>query len=178
MEYDDAIRLDKRKFCFYFFDNLENKQNFTYTFISKDPIHTRMIKLILFCLNIALYFVVNGFFYGESYISELYNTNTENENFFGFIPRRIDKIFYTIAVSIFINYLTDFFFINKKKIKGIFKRDKNNTFLLRANITSLIREIQKRYTTFIILTLFLLVFSLYYILCFNCVYPKTQIEWI
>ena len=42
----------------------------------------------------------------------------------------------------------------------------------------LIREIQKRYISFIIMTLFILVISLYYILCFNYVYPKTQIYWV
>ena len=42
----------------------------------------------------------------------------------------------------------------------------------------LIREIQKRYISFIIMTFVLLLFSLYYVLCFNYVYPKTQIEWV
>ena len=42
----------------------------------------------------------------------------------------------------------------------------------------LIREIKKRYVSFIIMTFIILVISLYYILCFNYVYPKTQIEWI
>ena len=42
----------------------------------------------------------------------------------------------------------------------------------------LIREIKKRYVSFIIMTFIILVISLYYILCFNYVYPKTQIEWV
>ena len=42
----------------------------------------------------------------------------------------------------------------------------------------LIREIKKRYVSFIIMTFIILVISLYYILCFNYVYPKTQMEWV
>ena len=42
----------------------------------------------------------------------------------------------------------------------------------------LIREIKKRYVSFIIMAFIILVISLYYILCFNYVYPKTQVEWI
>ena len=178
MEYDDAIKKDKRSFGRYFLDALEEKQSIAYTFFASDPINTRMIKLILFFLNINLYFVVCGLFFSESYISELYNINEEDENFFSFIPRTIDKIIYTTLVTGFIGYLTDFFFLDEKKIKGIFKREKDNRVVLKRSITMLIREIQKRYTSFIIMSFVIFVISFYYILCFNYVYPKTQVEWI
>ena len=178
MEFDDAIKKDKRGFCQYFCDILKEKQSFAYTFIATDRINTRMIKLILFSLNITLYFVVNGLFFSESFISELYYTKEEDESFFSFVPRCIDKVIYTTLVSIFIGYMTDFFFVSEKKIKGIFKRDKENRLILKRNITMLIREIKRRYIAFIIMTFFIMLISLYYLLCFNFVYPKTQIEWI
>ena len=158
-------------------DILEEKQSFAYTFIASDPINTRMIKLILFSLNITLYFVVNGLFFSEAFISELYHTK-EDETFFSFIPRTIDKIIYTTFVALFIGYMTDFFFLHESKIKGIFKRERGNIIILKRNITMLIREIQKRYISFIIMTLVIMLISLYYILCFNYVYPKTQLEWV
>ena len=178
MEFDDAIKKDKRSFCGFFIDIIEEKQSLAYTFISSDPINTRMIKFILFSLNITLYFVVNGLFYSENYISELYHTDEKDETFFSFVPRTIDKIIYTTLVSIFIGYLTDFFFLDENKIKGIFKRDKENRTILKRNIAIFIREIQRRYLSFIIMTFVILIISLYYILCFNYVYPKTQVEWI
>ena len=178
MEFDDAIKRDKRGFCRYFLDDLEEKQSLAYTFIASDPINTRMIKLILFSLNITLDFVVIGLFYSEEYISELYQINEEDETFFSFIPRVFDKIIYTSLVSVLIGYLTDFFFLNENKVKGIFKREKDNRMILKRNIALLIAEIQKRYISFIIMTLVIFIISLYYILCFNYVYPKTQIEWV
>ena len=178
MEFDDAIKRDQRGFCRYFIDTLEEKQSIAYTFIASDPINTRMIKLILFSLNIALYFVVNGLFFSEAFISELYHTKEEDETFFSFIPRTIDKVIYTTIVTSFIGYMTDFFFLNENKIKGIFKREKDNRTILKRSIAMLISEIQKRYISFLIMTFVILVISLYYILCFNYVYPKTQIEWI
>ena len=137
-----------------------------------------MIKLILFSLNITLYFVVDGLFFNEEFISELYHTEDKDENFFSFIKRTIDKIIYTTIVAIFIGYLMDFFFLDEKKIKGIFKREKENKVALKRSIALLIKEIQNRYISFIIMTFVILLFSLYYVLCFNFVYPKTQIEWI
>ena len=178
MEYDDAIKKDKRSFCRYFLDNLEESQSIAYTFFASDPINTRMIKLVLFTLNIDLYFVVCGLFYSEAYISELYHIKKEHENFFSFVPRIIDKIIYSTCVAIVIGYLTDCFFLDEKKVKGIFKRDKDNRIVLKRNIALLIKEIQKRYISFIIMTFIIFGFSFYYVLCFNYVYPKTQMEWI
>ena len=178
MEYDDAIKFDKRSFGRYFLDNLEQNQSFAYTFFARDKINTRMIKLILFVLNICLYFVVNGFFFSEAYISELYHSGEKDKNFFSFVPRTIDKIFYTTIVAVFINYLTEFFFLSENKVKGIFKREQKNKVVLKKSIVLLIQEIQKRYISFIIMTQILFLFSLYYVLCFNYVYPKTQVEWI
>ena len=115
MEFDDAIKRDKRGFCRYFLDNLKQNQNLAYTFIASDLINTRMIKFILFLLNIALYFVVCGLFFSEAYISELYHINEKKENFFSFIPRTIDKVIYTTIVGVFISYLTSFFLLRKIK---------------------------------------------------------------
>ena len=178
MEFDDAIKKDKRGFCEYFCDSLKENQSIAYTFIASDPINTRMIKFILFSLNLDLYFVVNGLFFSESFISELYHTDEEDENFFSFIPRTIDKVIYTTLVSVIIGYMTDFFFLDENKVKGIFKREKHNKVILKRSIALLIKEIQNRYIAFIIMSLVIIIVSLYYILCFNYVYPKTQIEWI
>ena len=178
MEFDDAIKKDKRSFCEYLCDCLKENQSIAYTFIASDPINTRMIKFVLFCLNLDLYFVVNGLFFSESFISELYHTDEEDENFFSFIPRTIDKVIYTTLVSVVIGYMTDFFFLDENKVKGIFKREKHNKVILKRSIALLIKEIQNRYIAFIIMSLVIIIASLYYILCFNYVYPKTQIEWI
>ena len=68
--------------------------------------------------------------------------------------------------------------MEENKIKGIFKRDIDNRLIIKRSIAMLIREIKKRYVSFIIMTFIILVISLYYILCFNYVYPKSQMEWI
>ena len=178
MEYDDAIKKDHRTFCQYFTENLKEKQIIANTFIASDPIKPRGIKIILFSLNIILYFVINGLFISESYISELYYIDEEKENFFSFLPRSIERLIYTTIVSIVIGYLTGFFFLEEKKVKGILKRDMDNKTVLKEDIKNLVKSLKKRYISFIIVVFVILLISLYYLLCFNYVYPKTQIEWI
>ena len=127
-------------------------------------------------MNIVLYFVVNGFFYSEDYISQIYHS--ENENFFTFMPRSINRFVYTTIVSLLISFLMDCFFIEEKKIKGIFKREKENIINIKYEIGLLIKRIQKNYFSFIVVTFGLLIFFWIYLLCFNYVYPHTQYDWI
>ena len=70
------------------------------------------------------------------------------------------------------------FLIEEKKIKGCFKREKDNLDNLKQEIIGIIKEIRNRYLAFIIVIFVILVISFYYLLCFNYVYPKTQKEWI
>ena len=53
-----------------------------------------------------------------------------------------------------------------------------NKLSLKQDIINLIKTLKKRYISFIIFVFVVLLLSLYYLLCFNYVYPKTQIEWI
>ena len=177
MEFDDALVKDNRKFRECFVENLKEKQMIAFTFFADDPIKIKIMKIILLILNINLYFVINGLFYSEEFITELYEIN-DDENFFSYIPRSIDKLIYTTLVSIIIGYIVELFFVDEKKIKGIFKREKNNAYILNEEIVKFINSMQKMYLAFIIFVSIILLISSYYLLCFNYVYPKTQIEWI
>ena len=178
LEYDEAIIKDQRNFCIYLRECLKKKQMIAFTFISSDPLKIRIIKIMVFILNTVLYFVIIGFFYSEEYIGELYDINDEDDGFFDYIPRNIEKFVYTVMASIIISYIVDCFFEDERKIKGIFKREKENALNLRKKIMEFIKDIHNRYLSFIILILVLLLISFYYLLCFNYVYQKTQSEWV
>ena len=52
LEYDDAKVKDQRTFCEYLKESLKEKQMIDFTFISSDPIKIRVMKIMLFILNI------------------------------------------------------------------------------------------------------------------------------
>ena len=70
------------------------------------------------------------------------------------------------------------FFLEEKKIVGIYKREKDNKAILKKQIKEIIKDIKKRYLAFIIVVFVIILISFYYLLCFNYVYPHTQIEWV
>ena len=178
LEFDDAVVKDNRKYCEHMKENLLEDQIIANTFIAKDPIKPRSIKIILFGLNVMLYFVVNGLFMSEEVISKLYKVDENEEHFFSYFTRSIQRLIYTTLVSVFIAIIADFFFMDEKKIKGIFKREKSSPVILRKKIKELINNLIKRYLAFIIIVSIILILSFFYLLCFNYVYPYTQIEWI
>ena len=177
MEYDDAIVMDKRKFMEIFCDILKDKQMIMNTFVQKENLKPRSIKIILLILDICLNLVVIGLFFSEEYLSELYNSD-EEDNFFSFFPRTIDKLVYTTFITMVVGFIFNFFFLEEKKIIGIFNREKNDKNALKENIVIFIKNLQRRYISFIILVFIILIFTFYYIVSFNRVYPKTQIEWL
>ena len=178
MEFDDAIVVDKRKYLEHFTECLKEEQMIAHTFIADDLLKPRSVKIIVFILNVILYFVVNGFFFSESVISELYELDEDDENFFSYFPRSIERIIYCTLVSIVIGIITDFFFIEEKKFKGLLKREKENPAILKQKIAELIKNIKIRNFAFIITASIILLFSFIYLLSFNHVYPYSQVEWI
>ena len=178
MEFDDAVKKDKRKYCEHMRENLIEDQLITAAFVEEDPLKPRSIKIMIFILHLILYFVVNGLFFSESVVSELYNVDDSEENFFSYLPKSIDKIIYTTLVGIAVNIITGFFFVDEKKLKGILRREKDNIKILKLEVNEFKRNLKVRYIAFISVVSFILLLSFFYLLCFNYVYPYTQIEWI
>jgi len=177
LDFDSAIKLDQRSFCEYYSDKLIEKQILIDTFYNKDNLRPRSIKILLFLLNINLYFVVNGLFFSEEYISELFFSN-EEETFFSYFPRSIGRFFYATLVGVVIGFIMDCIFVDEKKVKRIFLREKENTMQLRYEISIIAKQINKRYIAFIAICFFISIISWYYLSCFNNVYPGVRNEWI
>ena len=132
---------------------------------------------MMLALNLFLYFIINGLFFNEDYISQVYHIEKE-ESFFDFFPRSIQRIIYTSIVTIFINIFVECFIIDEDKLKRIFLREKENELNLKYEVTLLLKNMSKRLLAFIIVTFIVYLFFLFYLVCFNYVYFYSQIEWI
>jgi len=176
-EFEDIMLEDKRTFKEFFLEALNDKQLFVKTFNVVDPFCPSSLKLIIFILNLILYMVINGLFYGEDEISKIYHIEGDDP-FFGFVTRSITRYIYSAVVGVIINIIIDLFFVQEKKMKGIFNREKKNIVNLKVQITKLSKEIVIRYIAFIIFVLVLFLLLMFYLLCFNYVYPHTQGDWV
>ena len=97
---------------------------------------------------------------------------------FSFLPRSISRFIYTTLVGFIIGIIIDCIFIEESKVKRIFLRERDKPVEIRYEISITITNIKKRYYIFIFLCLFISIFSWYYVICFNTVYPGVKMEWI
>ena len=92
--------------------------------------------------------------------------------------RFFENLIYAALAGILINYIIEFFFIEEKKIKKIFKFNKDNIIELKCEINKILKSIKRRYLFFIIFSFLLSFIALIHITCFNIVYNHTMVEWI
>ena len=176
-DFDDVIDKESRKFCQYFCEKFKMNQIFINTFFIKEDLRPRSLKILVLIMTIELYFLLNALFYNEDYLSNLFYSNKE-EKFYSFIPRRFNEFIYTSAVSGFISYLVGYVFVDEEKIKKIFRRHKEADIKMRYELSLVIKDIENKFTTIIIISLVLTIFCFIYFSCFNYVYPYIKIEWI
>ena len=146
-------------------------------FFIKDPLRPRTLKILLLILNNILYLFINGLFLNEDYLSEMFKVSND-EGIIPFIERFLDRFFYITIVSVIVSYIIECFFVDEKKIKRILKREKNDIIVLKYEIAKAIKNIISRYNSFILFAIFISVFILYYVFCFNNIYPSLKREWI
>jgi hypothetical protein len=177
LDYDELINRENRSFWRIFLDKLIVNQKLIDLFYNNNWIIPKSIKLIFLICMIDLYLVVNALFYNEAYIRDLYHLN-EEETFFTFVPRSLNRIIYTSLVSEVLDFIISLLFPANNKIKKIMKRKKNNIKEMKRKIIISIQNIMNNYMIFIIISYVLTIVSWYYNSCFNNVYPYLKIEWI
>ena len=175
MDFDEAIRKDQRKFRECFIEKMKNKQIIINTFYVDEPLKPKSIKLLFLILQIKLYFFINGLFYDEEYISKIYHL--DKDTFFTMAERFFDNLIYAALAGIIINYIIEFFFIDELKLKKILKMEKNNIFILKYEMITVLKSIKTRYFIFIIFSFLISLIALVHIFCFNVIYYHTMKEW-
>ena len=178
MPFEDAIKRDKRSFCKSFCDKLKNDLSILDLLFNKEPFRPRPIKLILIIIHIDIYLFANGIFFNEDFVSKMFQLKKDEENFINFISRSFNRITYTIIIAIAIKNIIECFFIDEKKMKIIFKKEKKNINMMKNKIYQLLKITLNRFIYFIVVSFIITLFTLYYISCFNNIYPHMKFEWI
>ena len=176
-DFDDVIDKEKRTFFQFFCEKFQENQIIIYIFYIKQPLRPRPLKILVFILTIEINLVVNALFYTEEYISEVFRINS-GDSFFAFVPRRLNHFAYIYVVIGFISYILSYFFIEEKKIKKIFLRNKSGEIKIKYDILMAVNDINKRFQILYAISFLVTIIGFIYISCFNVVYPNSKIEWI
>ena len=176
-DYDEVIEEDNRTFCEYYKERIADNQMIISTFFVSEDIKPKSIKIAIFILTIDLYILLNGLFYSDSYISRVFNS-TEKETFFSFIPRSIDRFIYSTMAGNIIEYIIKFLIVEEITIHKLLFKKRDTKRSLKYDMSGLLKSILNKIKVLIILSYIIIIFSWYYISCFNNAYPNIKIEWI
>ena len=170
MDYEDALRLDKRSYIQYYISLLLTNHSLLYIFYSYDY-NSKIMKLTIFIFNLSSFIVVNALFFTDSTMDKIY-INHGSYNIIYQIPKIIYSSVISLAISVLVKYLS-----LSEKIIVKFKQEKNiGLFDLKFQKLLLILKI--RYILFFSVIFLLLLTFAYYNICFCGIYVNTQVHLI
>ena len=176
MEMYDAIIYDKRPFCTFYWQQLQEKQDIINTFINIDVLEPFTIKAICFFLNMGLIFTVNGLLYTEDEISAQFYSEEDN-SFLYLLKNELSRVVYASMITIVVEFMIDCLFSSKSRIEILIKREKDQN-VFREEIMTIMKTMKIKYIVFLVVNFILMLMFWYYCCAFCNCYPNTAMNWL
>ena len=168
LEYEEAVKIDQRKYIQYYWSLLRQKQIILFTFFLSNDYNIITIKIALLIISFSLYFTINGFFFSDSTMHKAYVDNGKYDFIY-----KIPQLLYSSMVTFVINIILKKLSLSQKNILEIKEeRDFNKAIQKSKEIES---SLKIRFFLFFILSFILIIFFWYFISCFCAVFVNTQI---
>ena len=167
LEYNIAVFVDKRTYFQYYWSLLKKKQLILFTVLPANDYNLFSLKVGLFILSFSLYFTINGFFFDDSTMHKVTESNGKYD-----IIYQIPQILYSSIISAIINMLLKKLSLSEKSLLSL-KQEKDLKRAKKISI-NIRRCIIVKFIIFFILSNILLLFFWYFISCFCAVYTNTQ----
>ena len=165
LSYKEAIKNDERKFSSYYISLIKTKQIVLFSFFPMKDYNSRIIKIDLFLLYVAISYFVNALFFDESMIHKIYKEKGKYN--FKFLIRYIIFSFIIVQTT---NIIIKKIFLSEGNISEI-KKEKT---IEKANdkVESVKRCLIIKYICFFIIGTVFLLFLWYYLSSFGSVLSK------
>ena len=169
LEYDMALKLDKREFLDIYWSVLKREHIIIFTFFIRNDYNIVYIKFARFIFLVCTDMALNVFFFADETMHKMF-LDYGKYNFLQQIPQIIYSTIVSQLIEVFLCYLsmTDKYFYSIKK-SGIISLNR---------INSIIKCIKKKSLAFFIFTATMFLFYWYTITCFCIVYQNTQTAFI
>ena len=176
MDMFDAIAYDKRPFCTFYWQQLQEKQPIINTFINIDVLEPFTIKAICFFLNAALIFTINGLLYSKDDISAQFYSE-QDTSFLYLIKNELSRVVYATMISMVVDFVIGCLFSSKRRIEILVKREKDQN-VFREESIAILKSMKMKYIIFLIINFVLMLIFWYYVCAFCNCYPNTATKWM
>ena len=171
MDYNNAIKNDKRGYCQYYLSLLKKKHLIIMVFISHEDYNVFLLKLSLFIVSISLLFALNALSFKDSTMKYI-NSNKGKYDLLYQIPQVIYSTIISFVMTLILKHLS----LSQMTIIGI-KKEKSLSRAYQMGDDSK-KFLKIKLYFFFFVSLVLLLCFWYYITAFGAVYPNTQLHLI
>ena len=81
LDYEKALKVDKRNYCQFYISLLKTKHDFLFTFFNNNDYNSKIVKIDLILFNYVLEFTINAFFFSDETMHKIY----EDKGSFNFL---------------------------------------------------------------------------------------------
>ena len=167
-----ALITDKRTYIQYYLSLLRTNHVLIFSFYCKNKdYNSQIIKSFLFFFFLALHLTINALFFNDDTLLKIYL----DEGKFNFIYQ-IPQIIYSSLISAVLSVIIKYLSLSEKNIIEI--KNEKDIDSLKEKVEKLFNKLKIKFILFFILTFLLLLFFMYYISCFCCIYENTQFHLI
>ena len=167
LEYKKALEIDKRTYFQYYFSLLKKKHLILFAFYPNHDYNLVPLKISLFLLAFSLYFTMNGFFFSDETMHEIYEDNSSFN-----ILIQIPIIIYSSCITSVINVILRQLSLSENNILSI-KKEKDYNFAVKKS-KNVLKCLLIKFFIYFLFSLLVLLFCWYFISCFCAVYSNTQ----
>jgi len=169
LEYDLALKLDKREFLEIYWSILKREHMIFFTFFVRDDYNIVYIKFSRFIFLVCTDMALNVFFFSDETMHKMF-LDYGKYNFIQQIP----QIIYSTIVSQLIEVFLCFLSLTDKHFYEIKNLSNSSKYMM----FKIIKYIKIKVAIFYIFTFIMFIFYWYAITCFCSVYENTQIAFI
>ena len=169
LEYEEALKLDKRSFIQIYWSILRREHLILFTFFIRNDYNLVHIKFARFIFLVCTDMALNVFFFSDETMHQMH-LDYGKYNFLLQIPQIVYSTLVSQLIEIFLCYLslTDKHFY---EIKNIAQNSRQKVF-------KIIKCVKIKIVTFFVFTLLMFAFYWYAVACFCSVYENTQSAFI
>ena len=169
LDYENALKLDKRKFLEIYWSILRREHLILFTFFSCNDHNILYVKFSRFIFLVCTDMALNVFFFSDETMHKMF-LDYGKYNFVQQIPQIIYSTIVSQLIEVFLCYLslTDKYFYQVKNLK----------IKLQNRISELVKSIQMKIIFFYLFIGIMFFFYWYIITCFCEVYANTQTAFI
>ena len=171
LEYELALRYDKRTYCNYYLSLLKTNHIIMFTFFNNSDYNSKIVKIDLFLFNFSLDYAINTLFFNDNTMHQIY----EDKGSFN-ITYQFPQIAYSSLISAVFRIILELLALSEGLILDFKKRKEKKD--LKEREKALNHKLKIKFILYFILSTLLLLFFWYYISMFCAIYINTQLHLI